>query len=236
MKTLALLLAATGLASATAITFTNNDTGSLFLADATTVNAPTASGLHAHGATGAVGGMCVGIFSNCPALSGATPDTLTFTLASAATLQIQLQDRFQVGDVYDVVLTGPGNTTQVFQSSAVNFHGTTAQTCFNATLANGQGSVNNSCLNTTTGVLAAGSYSITVWDIVLSYLDDPSGDPFDSSHTILSSKTSGLNPASFAMDLTLSGGGGGGAVPEPATLGMLGLGGIALGMFRRYRK
>jgi hypothetical protein len=235
MKTIAILLAAAGLASATAVTFTGNDSGVLFLADSTTVNEPVASGLFAAGSGGAVGGMCVGIFSNCPAVTGGTPDSLTFTLGSSATLQIQLQDRFQVGDVYDVILTGPGATTQVFQSSEVDFHGTAGQTCFNATLANGSGTAANSCLNTTTATLAPGSYSITVWDIVLSYIGDPGGDPFDSGHTLLTSK-SGLDPASFAMDLTLSGGSeGGGGVPEPATLGMLGLGGIAVGLLRRYR-
>jgi hypothetical protein len=234
MKKLVLLLAAAGLASATAITFTNNDTGTIFLADAMNVNEPAVAGLHAHGSAGAVGGMCVGIFSNCPSSAGATPDTLTFTLASAGALQIQLQDRFAVGDVYDVILTGPGATTQIFQSSAVNANGTTGQPCFNATLAAGQATVNNSCLNTTTAVLAAGNYSITVWDIILSYVGDPSGDPFDASKTVLSVK-GGWNPASFTMDLTLVGGAAG--VPEPATLGMLGLGGIVLGLLRlRFRK
>jgi hypothetical protein len=240
MKKVVLLLAAAGLASATAITFTGNDTGAIFLAAAVGVNEPVAAGLFAHGTGGAVGGMCVGIFSNCPIPSvlgggtGVTPDSLTFTLASASALQIQLQDRFQVADVFDVILTGPGNTTTVFQSSPVAFGGNTNQGCFNATLAAGQGTNANSCLNTTTGVLAAGNYSITVWDIVLSYIGDPSGDPFDPAHPILTSK-SGLDPASFAMDLTLVPSVVG-SVPEPATLGLLGLGGIGLGLLRRYRK
>ncbi|HXP86586.1 MAG TPA: PEP-CTERM sorting domain-containing protein [Bryobacteraceae bacterium] len=233
MKKLVLLLAAAGLASATAITFTNNDTGVLFLASSMNVNQPVAAGLHAHGSAGAVGGMCVGIFSNCPATSGATPDSLTFTLASAAALQIQLQDRYNVGDVYDVILNGPGGT-QVFQSSVVNQNGTAVQSCYNPVLGAGQATAANSCLNTTTAVLAPGSYSITVWDIILSYVGDPSGDPFDPSHPVFSVK-GGWNPASYTMDLTLIGGAAG--VPEPATLGMLGLGGIVLGLLRlRFRK
>ena len=75
MKKLVLLLAAAGLASATAITFTNNDTGVLFLASSMNVNQPVAAGLHAHGSAGAVGGMCVGKSSPTAPLLRARPRT-----------------------------------------------------------------------------------------------------------------------------------------------------------------
>lgn len=242
MKRIALLLAAAGIASATAITFSQNggtDTGLLDLLASQNVNKPSTGTVLPQGNLGAIGGMCTGLSSpgvttQCSAVAGATPDILTFTLFNPAFLQIQLLDQFQVADVYDVILTGPNNFSATYTSSQVSYHGAAVQACYNANLVVPVSFVGetptssaNSCLNATTGLLGAGSYSITVWDFLLSYGNGQS-DPFGG--TVAASDN--LSPARFALELTQLPA----SVPEPATLGLLGLGGIALGLLRRGRK
>jgi len=239
MKRVLVLLAAAGIASATSITFTNNDSGVLLLASSAFVAQPGGT-TYAVGANGNVGGLCAGDYTHCPDapyFGSPSMDVLTFTLSSPAALTIMLQDKYVVGDVYQVMLsTGStgSNVFDVFTSTAVTFAGTTPQPCYNPALTNGiDASSANSCLDVTTGVLAAGSYSITVWDIVLSYINDPNGDPFDNGdpkHVLTAADQ--MSPASFSMDLQLLQAA---AVPEPATFGMLGLGAILLGLSRRIR-
>jgi hypothetical protein len=233
------------MASATANTFSQlggPDTGPLDLLASSAIAKPVAVGLYASGPAGNVGGLCTGLSSPGNTTCSGGPDYLTFTLNSPAFLQIQLLDQFQVSDVVDVVLTYPNNSTTVYESSHVQNQGTTAQGCFNPNLVfpisfvgEQVTTANNSCLNVTTPLLGAGNYSITVWDIILSYDVNGTADPFGGPNIVESGPNAQfLSPARLALELTLSTAA---AVPEPATFGLLGLGGIALGLLRRrYRK
>jgi hypothetical protein len=233
MKKVLLFLAAAGISSAAAITL---NTFQAF-ADAVFISAPSSGDrFHATGNNGAVGGLCSGVSTGadvsgtCPTSGVNAQNVMTFTLSQLSTLEIFLQDYLTPGDQYEVVLYSDSTgTTPIghWDSSSVNLNGSSpAQACYIGTSHPAYGhtastSSSNSCLDVTTGPLVAGNYSITVWDILLSYIGGPTfgGGTPDSSYT----------PASFGMVLTTTAV----PVPEPGAFVLLGLGGIALGLIRR---
>jgi hypothetical protein len=239
MKKVLVFLATVGLASATPIslnTVLNLAASDLESIPTGTVAIPAFSVPTTGGAHGG-GGLCPGAFTTCPSSGGIVAGTvLTFTLSQASVLNIILQDKYSVGDVYEVILnSGSTGTSSIgeFTSSIVSFGGTTAQGCWTSAA---NSSVDNSCLNVETGALAAGNYSITVWDIMMSYIG--SGDPFGGG-TIpnnggedngqLGANPASYSPATFQLTVDASGI----VIPEPSTLALFGLGGIGLGLIRR---
>jgi hypothetical protein len=227
MKRILLFLAVTGLASASAITLNTWDP----LGASNLINAPsdTFTPVDGQAVTATVGGLCSGAAASCPTTgSGLTPNVLTFTLGTSSTLNILLQDLDSVGDVFEVILTNTG-TSQAYDysSTAVSIGGTTAQSCYQSSLS--FATANNSCMNVTTPTLAAGNYSINVWDVILSYVGGTS--PFGGS--IPSQTTQGqegrFSPAAFELEVNATAI----SVPEPASFAMLGLGGLALSLLRR---
>jgi hypothetical protein len=227
MKRILLFLAVTGLASASAITLGSWDP----LGASDLINAPgdTFSPVGGQAVTATVGGLCTGPAAACPTTgSGLTPDVLTFTLSTASALNILLQDLDSAGDVYEVVLTDTG-TSQAYDynSTVVSIGGTTAQSCYQSTFS-AFATADNSCMNVTTPTLAAGNYSINVWDVILSYVGgtSPFGGAVPSQTTQF--QTGRYSPAAFDLEVNPAT-----TVPEPASLALLGLGGIAAGLLRR---
>jgi len=231
MKKFLLFLAVAGISSAASITLNTwqywntseyEPIPSGVVAIGSPYNVPTTGGANGGG------GLCnttgsTGQYTLCPTTGpiGSNYYTLTFSLSSPTFLNILLEDEVTVGDVYELILTGPGGT-QEWTSSIVQYQGTTAQACYNTGTVSA--SANNSCLNVTTGLEAAGSYSVVVWDIIDSYMG--SSDPFGGGTLPTGEGT--ISPSTFALEIN--------TVPEPATFGLLGLGGIAFGLLRRRIK
>lgn len=229
MKKALIFLAAAGLVSATPITLNTV----LYLASSDLESIPTGTA-YAVGTRGG-GGLCPGDYTTCPnigAVGSVITSVLTFTLSQSSTLNIILQDRSLVGDVYDVMLSNNSLGTSVidqYQSVPVQLNGTAAAgaACWTGiSFSTNQ----NSCLNVNTGVLAAGNYSITVWDILISYIG--SNDPFGGGAVPNPGGEGGISwsPASFSLQVNSTAAA---AIPEPGTFALLGLGGIALGLIRR---
>ena len=120
---------------------------------------------------------------------------LTFTLSNPATVQFAVEDFVLTGDFYDLILNG----TEIMETSHVPAGGSSFS----------QGTVTEN--------LGAGSYSVAIWDVLLSYIGFSS--PFGGTVTQF------YSPASVTLEADLLS-----SVPEPATvlLACLGLLGIAV--------
>jgi len=253
MKKVLVFLATVGLASASSLTLNSIMT----LADSDLNSIPAgavaipAFGVPATGGPHGGGGLCVGAFAGCASNGPVTAgDVLTFTLSQASVLNIMLQDDFAAADVYEVLLSNNStgtNVIQEFTSSIVSFNNSTvAQPCFHGSApfatTPGDSSNLNSCLTATSTALAAGNYSITVWDTTLSYIgsQDPYGpagaggaipNPGGEDNGQAGSSPTSWSPATFQLLVNSSSV----AIPEPSTFALLGLGGIVLGLIRRRR-
>jgi hypothetical protein len=213
MKTLLAVLAVAGTVWATPITL-----GTLeHVTNSTSVVAPT-------------GSVCP--VGTCNLSSGGIADlngvaigdnNLSFVLAVASDVTFYVQDYASVGDVYEIF----NGSTPIGTSTQVSLGGTTPTSCPgnpdpNAGAAQAAG---NSCLAVTVLDMAAGTYNIGIWDIILSYVG--SAGPYGGG-TVGAS----YSPADYTFEVTATPTVGG--VPEPGSFALMGIG--LLGIAFAFRK